>query len=437
MIFSPELAPPNTPATPGVASPSPPPFNLNTISQGISTADFYLGIPTAVFRFLEQDAHTRLLAKPQLRGAEGRPMTLNLGQEIPVVSTVFGAPVQGGFASIPQSSFNYRPVGINMEILPRVTYDGEVILELTVENSALGPSIDVAGQSVPSFTSRKVQTKLRLREGESNLLAGLIREEERRSLQGIAGLINVPVLNSILGSNTRNSETSDIVMLLTPHIVRTHELTVNDLAPIYIGTQQNIGLAGPPPLIAPPPDDPARGSRPGCDASSRARRTSWRRASSSGRGRSGCADRHAARATWNITRACANWPGDGTAIVPAASGRYAASARHRSNRTAARSECAGTRDTRCGGCRRDRADHRDAAGDRVPRRGWSVHSSRFGEQRLEVVDADDHDHLQPAGAACAQRAGRNVHAAGQRHRDIRAAHRRRRRPRRHRRRQNR
>jgi general secretion pathway protein D len=259
LIFSPEVAPPNTPATPGVASPSPPPFNLNTITQGINTADFYLGIPTAVFRFLEQDAHTRLLAKPQLRGAEGRPMTLNLGQEIPVVSTVFGAPVQGGFASIPQSSFNYRPVGINMEVLPRVTYDGEIILELTVENSALGPSIDVAGQSVPSFTSRKVQTKLRLREGESNLLAGLIREEERRSIQGLPGLISVPVLNSIFGSNTRNAETSDIVMLLTPHIVRTHELTVSDLAPIYIGTQQNIGLGGPPPLIAPLPEPQAAG----------------------------------------------------------------------------------------------------------------------------------------------------------------------------------
>jgi general secretion pathway protein D len=177
LIFSPEVAPPNTP---GPVNTAPPPFNLNTISQGVSTADFYLGVPTAIFRFLETDSNTRLLAKPQLRGAEGRPMTLNLGQEIPVVSTVFGAPVSGGFASIPQSSFNYRPVGINMEILPRVTYDGEIILELTVENSALGPSIDVAGQSVPSFTSRKVQTKLRLREGESNLLAGLVREEDRK-----------------------------------------------------------------------------------------------------------------------------------------------------------------------------------------------------------------------------------------------------------------
>src|SRR5688572_10004157 len=218
LIFSPEVAPPNTA---GPATAAPPPFSLNTISQGVSTADFYLGVPTAIFRFLETDSNTRLLAKPQLRGAEGRPMTLNLGQEIPVVSTVFGAPVSGGFASIPQSSFNYRPVGINMEILPRVTYDGEIILELTVENSALGPSIDVAGQSVPSFTSRKVQTKLRLREGESNLLAGLVREEDRKAMRGITGLIQVPIINQIFGSNDNSSEQTDIVMLLTPHIVRT------------------------------------------------------------------------------------------------------------------------------------------------------------------------------------------------------------------------
>jgi len=258
LIFSPELAPPNTT---GPIS-APPPFNLNTISQGISTADFYLGVPTAVFRFLESDAHTRLLAKPQLRGAEGRAMTLNLGQEIPVVSTVFGAAAPGGIATVPSSSFTYRPVGINMEILPRVTYDGEIVLEVTIENSSLGPSIDVAGQSVPSFNSRKVGTKLRLREGESNLLAGLIREEDRKFMSGIPGLLRVPILNQIFANNDNTGEESDIVMLLTPHIVRTHELTVTDLSPIYIGTQQNIGLGGPPPLIAPPPDPAAAGAAP-------------------------------------------------------------------------------------------------------------------------------------------------------------------------------
>ena len=65
MLFSPEVAPPNT-AGGDVAAP--PPFNLNTISQGISTADFYLGVPTAVVNFLETDSHSRTLAKPQLRG---------------------------------------------------------------------------------------------------------------------------------------------------------------------------------------------------------------------------------------------------------------------------------------------------------------------------------------------------------------------------------
>ena len=67
---------------------------------------------------------------------------------------------------------------------PRVTYEGEIILELSVESSARGQDTNIAGQNLPSFLSRKVVTKLRLRDGESNLLAGLLREDERRSLRG-------------------------------------------------------------------------------------------------------------------------------------------------------------------------------------------------------------------------------------------------------------
>jgi type II secretory pathway component GspD/PulD (secretin) len=254
LLFSPEVAPPNTSAPPVTAPPSPPPFNLNTISQGISTADFYMSIPTALVRFLESDSHTKTIAKPQLRGAEGTKLTLNLGDEIPVLQTVFGAAAAGGFASIPQSSYTYRPVGVIIEVTPRVTYDGEIVLELVVENSTLGGSIDVGGQSAPTFGTRKVTTKLRLREGESNLLAGLLREEDRRSLRGFPGLLRLPVFRQLLSDNDQSIQQTDIVMLLTPHIVRTHELTAQDLAPIYIGTQQNLGLGGPPPMIAPPPE---------------------------------------------------------------------------------------------------------------------------------------------------------------------------------------
>jgi type II secretory pathway component GspD/PulD (secretin) len=255
--FSPEVAPPNTSVSPSQVG-SPPPFNLNTISQGVSTADFYLSVPAAVLRFLATDSQTKLIAKPQLRGAEGAKLTLNLGDDIPVVQTVFGAAVAGGFASIPQSSFTYRTVGIIVEMTPRVTYEGDIKLEMSVESSALGPSISVAGQDVPSFSSRKVTTALRLREGESNLLAGLLRDEQRKVLTGFPGLMKVPILRSLFGQSNDEVNQSDIVMLLTPRIIRTHELTAEDLAPIFMGTQQNVGLGGPPPLIAPlPPADPA------------------------------------------------------------------------------------------------------------------------------------------------------------------------------------
>jgi general secretion pathway protein D len=262
--FSPEVAPPNTSG--GFPPANPPPFNLNTISQGVSTADFYLTVPTAVLRFLATDSQTKLIAKPQLRGAEGAKLTLNLGDDIPVVQTVFGAAVAGGFANIPQSSFTYRTVGIIVEMTPRVTYEGDIKLDMSLESSALGPSISVAGQEVPSFSSRKVTTTLRLREGESNLLAGLLRDDQRKILTGFPGLINVPVLRSLFGQTNDEVTQSDIVMLLTPRIIRTHELTAEDLAPIFIGTQQNVGLGGPPPLITPPaggaeqPQVPAAGA---------------------------------------------------------------------------------------------------------------------------------------------------------------------------------
>ena len=261
LTFSPEVAPPNTSA--GFPPANPPPFNLNTISQGVSTADFYLSVPTVSLRLLASDSRTRQLAKPQLRGAEGQELTLNLGDQIPVVSTVFGAAAAGGFANIPQSSFTYKDVGVNITMTPRVTYEGEIILDLTVESSNLGPNISVAGQDVPSFGSRRVRTRLRLREGESNLLAGLLRDDQRRVLTGLPGLMRVPGLRSIFGNTNDSISQTDIVMLLTPHVVRTHELTVDDLAPIYMGTQQNVGLGGPPPLIqAPAVEDPTAAMTP-------------------------------------------------------------------------------------------------------------------------------------------------------------------------------
>ncbi len=262
-IFSPEVPPPIESTVPdGVTSP--PPFNLNTLSRGVSTADFFGAVPAAFVRFLEADTQTRFIARPQLRGQEGQQLTLNLGEEIPVPTTAF-TPIAGGGAAVnPLTSFNYRPVGVILEITPRVTYEDEIILDVMIENSTLGPSIEVAGTSLPTFGSRRVVTRLRLRDGETNLLAGLFREQERKTLRGFPGLLRIPILRSLFSSTDEQISQTDIIILLTPRIVRTHGLTQEDLNPIHIGTQQNIGLSGPPALIAAPPLEPAA---PAADAS--------------------------------------------------------------------------------------------------------------------------------------------------------------------------
>ncbi len=237
--FSPESAPSDTAK----------PFNLNTISQGVSTADFYLSVPSAVIRFLESDSQTKVLAKPNLRGTEGQKLSLNLGEDVPVPSTTFTPLATGGAAANPLTSYGYRTIGIIVDMTPRVTYDGDIILEISVENSARGQDTNIAGQNLPSFFSRKVQTKLRLRDGESNLLAGLLREDERRSLTGFPGIMRLPIVKQLFSNNDNTIKQTDIVMLLTPRIVRTHELRASDLSPIYIGTQNNMSLGGPPAVI--------------------------------------------------------------------------------------------------------------------------------------------------------------------------------------------
>jgi general secretion pathway protein D len=232
---------------------SPPPFNLNTISQGFSTSDFYLAVPTAIVHALESDTQTKVVAKPQLRGAEGNKLTLNLGEEVPIVQTSYVPIATGGVGQNPLNSFQLKPVGINIDVTPiRVTLEGDILIDMNMESSAREADTNVAGTNYPTFASRKVGTRLRLRDGESNLLAGLLRDDERKSLNGFPGAIHVPVLKQLFSNNDNTISQTDIVMLLTPHILRAPEITETDLRPIYIGSQGvsgNISIGGPPPLI--------------------------------------------------------------------------------------------------------------------------------------------------------------------------------------------
>jgi general secretion pathway protein D len=197
-------------------------LQLSSLLSGVSVTDFFVTLPSIVIRFLEMDARTKVLARPSLRGAEGTTLTVRFGDEIPVPSTLFQSAASGPAASA-LSAFSYRPVGIAISVTPRVTADDDVVLELEVESSTRAGDVNVGGQNLPSFGTRKVRTTMRLRDGESSLLAGLIRDDDRRALAGIPGGIRVPVIRELFSANLSAVARTDVVMLVTPHVVRGRE----------------------------------------------------------------------------------------------------------------------------------------------------------------------------------------------------------------------
>lgn len=209
-------------------------ISLDTLLEGVTSADFMGTVPSVVVRFLESDSRTRLLAKPSLRGAEGTKLSANFGDEIPVPSTTFQAVASSAGSANPMTSFTYKSVGINIEVTPRVTYDDDIVLDLLVESSTSGRNVNIAGQELPSFGSRKVRTTMRLRDGESSLLAGLLHDDDRRAIAGIPGSLHVPVVRRLFAANEKGVLQTEIVMLLTPRIIRTRAITERNLAPVVI-----------------------------------------------------------------------------------------------------------------------------------------------------------------------------------------------------------
>ena len=261
LTFSPTSAPTVVPPL------VPPPIQGSSFNNP-NSSQVYAAVPSVIIKFLEQDQKTRLLAKPQLRGREGQPLTMNLGDDIPVPTTTFQPIATGGPTTVPQVAYQYRPVGVNLQITTKVTYQDEIILEpIIVQKNALGPNIDVAGSSLPTFLQRTAQVSMRLRDGESNLLAGLIQEIDRDTARGLPGIPQIPFLRSIFGNTNNQVEQTDVVMIVTPHIIRSRDITTEDLKPFYVGTANNLGAGTvaslTPPGAPPPPPIPAPGTTTG------------------------------------------------------------------------------------------------------------------------------------------------------------------------------
>ena len=217
----------------------------------LTASDVYaLGVPGVYYRLLKNDTATRILANPQLRTSEGLSATAKFGDRVPVPVTTFAPIAAGGINTQPITSYVYENIGVNIDITPRTHHDDEVSLALKVSLSSISGT-GFAG--LPTFANREISTMIRLRDGETNMLAGLIRDEERTSLAGVPGLSDLPLIGHLFAYNHKEVQQTDIILTLTPHIVRVLDLSEADLRPFRIGREAGAGVAD---LPAPgPPRD--------------------------------------------------------------------------------------------------------------------------------------------------------------------------------------
>ena len=217
--------------------------------KGIDAASWTFTIPGILYSALVTDQYTKLLATPQIRASEGQQVTVRLGDRVPIpVNVIQTAVATGGQAitTFPTTTFQQQDVGINIDVTPRVHHNREISLTMRFELTsitALG-----SAQIPPTIGNRTVNTVIRLKDGETNLLAGLLRRDERKSLRGLPGIHKIPILRDLFANNDKTLQEKDIIFTITPHILRTPNITAEDLAPIWIGTEDDIRLKTAPPI---------------------------------------------------------------------------------------------------------------------------------------------------------------------------------------------
>lgn len=210
-------------------------------------------LPALYYRLLKTDTNTRTLASPRLRTSEGIAAQARFGERVPVPVTTFAPIATGGINQQPITSYVYENVGVGLDIVPRTHHDDEVSLTVKVDISSISGT---GFADLPTFGNRSISTTIRLRDGETNMLAGLIRDDERTVLAGIPGLSDIPVIGRLFAHNRRETQETDIILTLTPHIVRVLDLSESDLRPFKVGRDLGLPVVDLPAPMA-PPDDPA------------------------------------------------------------------------------------------------------------------------------------------------------------------------------------
>src|SRR5712671_4717769 len=228
--------------TGGTSSNSSTGLNLNTLGN-LNATDFQVTIPSANLSAVMGDSDTKLLQNPQVRALDGQKASLKIGDKVPVATGSFQPGIGGvGINPLVNTQFQYLDVGVNIDITPHVHAGREVTLKISMDISSVTGQSNIGGISQPIIGQRKIEHEIRLKDGEANLLGGILEDQQTKSLSGIPGLAQIPILKYLFGQTQQDHRENEIVFAIIPHIIRGTDVNEINQRAIDIGTSTTIGL---------------------------------------------------------------------------------------------------------------------------------------------------------------------------------------------------
>lgn len=229
------------PTTSGSAN-SPGGINLNSLGN-LNATDFQVTISQANVSALFADNNTKLIQNPEIRAVDGQKASLKIGERVPIASGSFQPGIGGvGINPLVNTQFQYLDVGVNIDVTPTIHPNGDVTLKTTMDISSVTGNTNIGGITQPIIGQRKIEHVVRLKEGEANLMGGMLEDSQTRNLTGIPGLAQIPILRYLFGQSTVDHSQTETVFVLIPHIVRRQVLTAMNEEAIDVGTASSIEL---------------------------------------------------------------------------------------------------------------------------------------------------------------------------------------------------
>ena len=210
----------------------------------LNGSNYSVTLPSFTANALLTDSSTKIIQNPEVRSVDGQPAKLRIGDRVPVATGSFqagvgvGSTAGSGFVNpLVNTQFQYIDVGVNVDITPRVHPNHEVSLKVSVEVSSVTGQTNIGGIQQPIISQRKIDHEIRLKEGEANILGGLVEKTDTKGRNGWPGLGSVPLLHYLFSEDTKSYEDDEILIILTPKIVRMPEWTKANLRPLYTGSE--------------------------------------------------------------------------------------------------------------------------------------------------------------------------------------------------------